>query len=151
MWPLILAVAISKTGRTRDMEDGSGPASALLGMDGFIVAPMPEHNGEWWLLVETTADVVGCPTCGVRATGHGRSIVQVRDLPMAATAVRLIWRKRRWRCSDRDCPTASFTEQHPLVEGSLTRRARAEICRSAKMSECGLGGPSVRGGLGPPP
>jgi transposase len=111
------------------MDDGSGGASALLGMDGFVVRSMDEHDNEWWLLVETTADVVGCPRCGVQATGHGRSVVQVRDLPMAGVAVRLVWRKRRWRCCDRDCPMTSFTEQHPLVEGSLTRRARAEICR----------------------
>lgn len=29
----------------------------------------------------TTATVAGCPSCGVRATGHGRSVVEVRDLP----------------------------------------------------------------------
>jgi transposase len=76
-----------------------------------------------------TQDRPACPRCGVQATGHGRSVIQVRDLPIAGAAVRLVWRKRRWRCCDRDCPTTSFTEQHPLVEGSLTRRGRAEICR----------------------
>jgi transposase len=123
----ILAVATGETGRTRDMEDGSGGASALLGMDGFVVLSMEEHDDEWWLLVETTTDVAGCPTCGVRATGHGRSGRPVRDLPIAGTAVRLIRRKRRWRCTDWDCPRSSFTEQHRFVEGPLTSRVRAEI------------------------
>jgi len=98
-------------------------------MDRFVVLAMTEHDGEWWLLVETTADLVGCPRCGVTAIGHGRSVVQIRDLPASGRAVRVCWRKRRWRCADPDCETKTFTEQSPLVEGSLTTRARAEICR----------------------
>ena len=111
------------------MDDGSGGATALLGMEGFVVLAMSEHESEWWVLVETTVDLVGCPSCGVRAVGHGRSVVQIRDLPASGRAVRLCWSKRRWRCSDPDCETKTFTEQSPLVEGSLTTRARAEICR----------------------
>jgi transposase len=72
------------------MDGGSGGVSALLGMDGFVVTSMDEHDEEWWLLVETTADMVGCPRCGVQATGHGRSVIQVRDLPIAGAAVRLV-------------------------------------------------------------
>ena len=51
------------------MDDGSGDATALLGMEGFVVLAMTEHDGEWWLLVETTMDPAGCPGCGVRAIG----------------------------------------------------------------------------------
>jgi transposase len=112
------------------MGDGSGGATALLGMDGFVVLVMDHVEGEWWLLVETSAAVAGCPDCGVRAVGHGRSTVQIRDLPNSSGAVRLVWRKRRWRCPDADCERKTFVEQSELVEGSLTRRARAEICRA---------------------
>jgi transposase len=111
------------------MDEGSGEATALLGMDGLVVLTMTEEDGEWWLLVETRSEPVGCPGCGVRATGHGRSVVQARDLPVSGKPVRLVWRKRRWRCTDKDCPTTTFSEHSPFVEGSLTRRARAEICR----------------------
>ncbi len=111
------------------MDDRSGGASALLGMDGFVVLSATEDGEELWLLVETKDTVVGCATCGVRAVGHGRSEIQVRDLPIAGRAVRLVWRKRRWLCRDRDCPTKSFTEASELVEGCLTRRAAREICR----------------------
>ena len=111
------------------MDDRSGGASALLGMNGFVVLSATETDDELWLLVETTAQVVGCATCGVRAVGHGRSEVHVRDLPIGGRPVRLVWRKRRWLCSDADCPTKSFTEQSQLVEGCLTRRAAREICR----------------------
>ena len=33
-------------------------------------------------------------------------------------------------CPDPDCERRTFTERSELVEGSLTRRARAEICRA---------------------
>jgi transposase len=102
----------------------SGDATALLGMEGFVVLAMDQTEGEWWLLVETTSDVGACPSCGVRAIGHGRSAIQVRDLPSGGCPVRLVWRKRQWRCADADCDRKTFTEQNPLVEGSLTQRTR---------------------------
>jgi transposase len=111
------------------MVERSGDATALLGMEGFVVLSTTEEEGELYLLVETTADVVGCRRCGVPATGHGRSVVEVRDLPAGGRPVRLVWRKRRWTCLDPDCPAKTFTEQSPLVEGCLTRRAAVEICR----------------------
>ena len=66
------------------MDHGSSGATALLGMDGFVVLASIEEAGELFISVETTADVVGCADCGVRAVGHGRSVVQVRDLPSEA-------------------------------------------------------------------
>ena len=99
------------------MVDGNGVTSALLGMDGFMVLAQDEADGEIWMAVATTADVVGCARCGVRAVGHGRIEVQLRDLPISGRPVRLVWRKRRWRCVDPDCPGGSFTETSPLMEG----------------------------------
>ncbi len=111
------------------MDDRSGGASALLGMDGFVVLSTTETDHQLWLLVETTTAVVGCAACGVRAVGQGRREVQDRDLPIGGRPVRLMWRKRRWLRRDRDCPTKSFTEERALVEGCLTRRAARELCR----------------------
>ncbi len=114
------------------MDDRSGGATALLGIDGFVVLSATEvADGELWLLVETRNTVVGCADCGVRAVGRGRSEVQVRDLPVGGRPMRLVWRKRRWICRDPDCPTQSFTEQSELIEGCLTSRAAREICRLA--------------------
>jgi transposase len=64
-------------------------------MDGFVVLSATEPDDELCLLVETKNTVVGCKNCGVRVVGHGRSEVQVRDLPIAGRPVRLVWRKRR--------------------------------------------------------
>ena len=47
-------------------------ATALLGMDEFVVGAQAEVDGEVWLAVETVTDVVGCDACGTRAVGHGR-------------------------------------------------------------------------------
>jgi transposase len=112
-------------------DHGSDGATALFDMDGFVVRAQMLEDGEWWLLVETTADVVGCPSCGVRAVGHGRRRVQVRDLAIAGRPVRLVWSKRIWRCPDEHCERRTWSETHDAIapRASLTRRVRVEMCR----------------------
>src|SRR4249919_2680587 len=82
------------------MEHNGSGVSALGGLGGFVVRAqlLDEDTGEWWLAVETVEDRGWCPTCGVRAVGHGRRRVKVRDLPMADRPVVLVWAKRLWRC-----------------------------------------------------
>jgi transposase len=106
-------------------------ATALLGMPELVVGAQVDVGGEWWLLVETTAEVVGCEVCGTRAVGHGRRQVKVRDLPMADRPVVLVWRKRLWRCPDADCPMQTWSEDVDEIapRAALTERARAEVCR----------------------
>jgi transposase len=110
---------------------GSEGATALFDMPGFVVRVHAMKAGEWWLQVETTADRVGCRSCGVRAVGRGRRRVEVRDLPIAGRPVGLVWAKRVWRCVESLCATATWTEQDAEIgsRASLTRRARIEICR----------------------
>lgn len=69
-------------------------ATALLGMEEFVVGAQVEVDGEVWLAVETTSDTAACEGCGTRAIGHGRSDVRVRDLPASDRSVVLVWRKR---------------------------------------------------------
>src|SRR4029453_12726683 len=85
--------------------DGSG-VSALVGLDGFVVRAqlLDEPSGEGGLAVESTEDCAWCEACGVRAVGHGRRRVAVRDLPLADRPVVLVWAKRRWRCPEAVCP-----------------------------------------------
>jgi transposase len=106
-------------------------ATALLGMSEFVVGAQMELNGQLWLYVETTADVVACSSCGTKAVGHGRRRVKVRDLPIAGRDVVVVWAKRIWRCVDADCEVRTWSEHHPAIvaRASLTERARAEICR----------------------
>jgi transposase len=112
--------------------DGSG-VSALLGLDGFVVRAqlLEESSGEWWLAVETAEDRAWCPACGVRAIGHGRRRVVMRDLPVADRSVVLVWDKRLWRCAEPACPVRTWSEESDEIapRAVLTERARAEICR----------------------
>ena len=106
-------------------------ATALLGMEEFVVGAQVHVDGEVWLSVETTADVVGCEGCGMRAVGHGRRVVRVRDLPVGDRSVVLVWRKRIWRCPEVDCAVRTWSEETDAIapRAMLTERARAEICR----------------------
>jgi transposase len=61
--------------------------AALLGLDGFVVVTTAEVGGELELLVETTADLVGCPGCGAVARAKDRRPTWVRDLPLGGRAV----------------------------------------------------------------
>ena len=87
----------------------SEDAHALLGMEVFVVLATSEEDGECFVLLEPRNSRTGCPSCGVIATGHGRSVVQVRDLPMGGRPVRLVWRKRRWICEEHDCERRTLT------------------------------------------
>ncbi|WP_409471407.1 transposase family protein [Streptomyces sp. HC307] len=62
----------------------------------------------------TTADEAAraCPSCGVFAV-RVKGFVQTRprDLPFGERKLELVWRKRRWYCTEPACPRRSFTEQ----------------------------------------
>ncbi len=119
------------------MKHRSEGATALLGMPGFVVGAQLEVDGEIWLHVETTAEVVGCSSCGTRAVGHGRRRVKVRDLAIAGRDVVLVWAKRLWRCPDADCEVGTWSERCDDIapRASLSERARAEICRRVGAEE----------------
>jgi transposase len=112
-------------------QHGSASGSILLGLDGFEVTAAEIIDGEWQLEVQTTATVVGCVGCGVRAEAHGRRAVRVRDLPIGGRPVVLCWRKRIWRCREPACSVRTWTERTAAIcpRAVLTERARAEACR----------------------
>jgi transposase len=112
-------------------QHSSASASRLLGLDGFEVITAEVIGGEWQLEIQTTATMVGCQGCGVRAAPHGRRLVRVRDLPVGGRPVVLAWRKRIWRCHEPACEVQTWTEQTAAIRprAVLTCRARAEACR----------------------
>jgi len=105
---------------------GSRGATALVGMAGFVVGAQQLVDGELWLYVETTADLVGCREGGTKAEGHGRARTLVRDLPVSGRPTVLCWWKRRWRCPEEDCEAKTWSETTPEVRprAVLTERAR---------------------------
>jgi transposase len=113
------------------MHDGTGLAEALLGLAGFRVLAVTETPAEVVIEIETTAAVVGCPGCGVRAEAQDRMAVDIRDLPCFGRPARLVWRKRRWRCREVLCGERTWTEtsDHVSTRAVLTHRAGMEACR----------------------
>jgi transposase len=112
-------------------QHSSASASRLLDLDGFEVLTAVVTGGEWQLTVQTTATVVGCVGCGVRAELHGRRAVRVRDLPAGGRPVVLVWRKRIWCCREPACRVRTWTERAAAIGPRmvLTERARVEACR----------------------
>jgi len=90
---------------------GSELAAGLLGLPGFRVLAVAEHDGELQVQVETTEDLVGCPSCAAVAVLHDRRLRLVRDLPAGGRPVLLCWSKRVWRCPHRACPQLTFSER----------------------------------------
>ncbi len=77
------------------------------------------------LTVETSPRLVACRRCGALATGHGRRVRRLNDIPAFGAPVELMWRARRYRCAEPLCSGGSFTEDSDLAPpGSLlTTRA----------------------------
>jgi transposase len=69
---------------------------------------------------------VRCGSCATTATIKDRDTVRLVDLPAFGRPARLVWRKRRWRCANRDCAVGSWTELAPAIAAprlKLTDRA----------------------------
>jgi len=130
------------------MVDGIESDVALLGIPGFRVEAVVESEGELWVGVETTADVVGCPDCGTRAKGKGRRKTVVRDLPTGGRPVRLVWWKRRWSCPDPDCERGSWSESHPQIRPRAVLAERARRWAFTEVGEKGRTVASVASDLG---
>src|SRR4030095_12518594 len=130
-------------------QHSSASASRLLDLDGFEVLAAEIAGGEWQLEVQTTATMVGCVGCGMRAELHGRRVVRVRDLPIGGCPVVLAWGQRSWRCRGPAGGVRTWTEQGAAIRprAVLTERARAEACRRVgKDAHAGGGGARGPGG-----
>jgi transposase len=119
------------------MNDATGLAEVLLGLDGFRVLGVDETSDEVIVTVETTADLVGCSTCGVRAEAQDRVRVDIRDLPCFGRPARLVWTKRRWRCADVDCAAKTWTEDSDHVPPRAVITARAGLESTRQVGELG--------------
>ncbi len=94
----------------------------LVGLGGLhVIGVDRDDGGALTVTVESAAEVMGCPMCGVLAHAHGRVEVHLVDAPAMGAPVRIVWRKRRWVCPDGHCKVRSFVEQDEAV---AARRAR---------------------------
>jgi transposase len=106
-------------------DDTTSLCAALFGLAGFEVLAAADVGGELELLVQTTADLVGCPRCGAVARAKDRRPSWVRDLPIGGRPVVICWVKRVWCCPQPLCEQRTWTERHAAIapRASLTERA----------------------------
>jgi transposase len=119
-------------------------------MAGFVVGVQELIDGEWWLYVETTADVAWCTACGVRAVGHGRSRTAVRDLPIAGRPTVLVFARRRWRCPEAACEVNTWSEHTDALapRASLTERARERLADMVNVEGWSIAAAAAEFGVG---
>ncbi|MBU1492923.1 MAG: ISL3 family transposase [Actinobacteria bacterium] len=129
---------------------GSRGATVMVGMPGFVVGAQELVDGELWLYVETTAEVVGCWGCGTRAVGQGRARTAVRDLAVSGRPTVLMWSKRRWRCPDSDCATRTWSETTEAIapRAVLTERARRRLAEMVNVDGDSIAGAAAAFGVG---
>jgi transposase len=121
-------------------DDTTSVTAALFGLAGFEILAAADVGGELELLVQTTADLVGCPTCGAVARAKDRRPTWVRDLPLAGRAVVVCWVKRIWSCPHPLCERRTWTEQHPAIapRAGMTERARAWAFEQVAMADAAV-------------
>ncbi|WP_453984344.1 ISL3 family transposase [Brevibacterium casei] len=100
----------------------------LAGLTGLHVTAVEFNHdlGSLTVSVESPPTVMGCVSGGVIAHSRGRRDVMLVDAPCFDRPVKLMWRKRTWRCTEPACPTKAFTEQDEQVarpRALLTTRA----------------------------
>ena len=98
----------------------------LVGLPGLHVIKVVEDGPGLVVTVESPPVEGGCRVCGVIAASHGRRTVDLVDAPCFGRPVRVVWRKRTWRCREPACTEMSFTEQDERIarpRGLLTSRA----------------------------
>ena len=99
----------------------------LVGLDGLhVISVERDVGGHLSITVESAPTLVGCRSCGVVAYAHGRVEVRLIDAPAMGQPVRIVWRQRRWLCSEPACPVGSFVEQDERIaapRATLTARA----------------------------
>src|SRR3954452_12067612 len=111
-------------------DDTTSLCAALFGLAGFEVLAAADAGGELELLVQTTADLVGCPACGAVARAKDRRPSWVVALPIGGRPVLLCWWKRIWCCPHPGAGEIGVVEPvegHPVPgggpsQGDLPRR-----------------------------
>lgn len=108
------------------MVDPARMCEILVGLPEVNVLGVEDGRSVIDIHVECQSRRPGCPECGVAAQLKDQRIVTLVDLPCFGKSTRLRWHKRRWRCSDADCPNRSWTEEDRRIAAprlAMTDRA----------------------------
>ena len=110
----------------------SQSSSLLLGLDGITVESVEiAEDRVRTVHVLTAADRVGmCPGCAIRSSrSKGWVATRPRDVKIGSDRPRIVWRKRKWLCTNISCERKSFTESTPSVppRARVTVRVKSEM------------------------
>ena len=104
----------------------------LLGLEGIVVDTVTlGEDGVRVVVVGTAEEWVGkCPKCATRSSrSKGCVTTRPRDTKIGPDRPRIIWRKRKWLCTNILCKRKAFTEATPAVpaRARMTTRAKSEM------------------------
>jgi transposase len=91
--------------------------SLLLGLDGVVVESVHvDVDRTRTIVVLTAPEWVGvCPDCTSRSSrSKGWVSTRPRDIKIGPDIPRIVWRKRKWLCTNILCERNGFTESTPL-------------------------------------
>lgn len=114
----------------------SNGSTLLLGLVGMVVTGVSmAADGTRVVTVGTAAQWVGlCTKCRVRSTKPSRGWVTTRprDIKIGPDRPQIVWRKRKWLCTNASCVKNTFTEATPEVppRARMTTRAKTEMAHA---------------------
>ncbi|WP_136623297.1 transposase family protein, partial [Mycobacterium attenuatum] len=94
----------------------SNGSTVLLGLEGIVVDMVSRNDdGVRIVTVHTAAECVGrCTKCHTRSRrSRGWVITRPRDIKIGADRPQIVWRKRKWLCTNTSCDRKTFTEATP--------------------------------------
>ncbi len=115
----------------------------LVGLPGLHVVGVERDPGGVQVTVESAPVVMGCPSCGVVASSHGRRTVRLVDVPCFGAPTLVWWRKRTWSCPEPSCATGVFTEQDEHIakpRAMLTARACRWVVEQVRREHASIAG-----------
>jgi transposase len=91
----------------------SNGSTLLLGLEGMVVTAVRlGADGSRVITVGTSPEWVGrCTECQVRSTESSRGWVTIRprDIKIGPDRPQIVWRKRKWLCTNTSCEKKAFT------------------------------------------
>jgi transposase len=110
----------------------SNGSTLLVGLEGIVVDTVtPGEDGSRVVIVGTAQRWVGkCPKCLTRSSrSKGWVTTRPRDIKIGPDRPQIVWRKRKWLCTNGLCERKSFTEATPAVPARawMTTRTKSEM------------------------
>lgn len=118
--------------------DVTRPEEVIVGLADVRVLDATDDGELLTIVIETAIDRPPCPTCTRSTYVKERRDLSLVDLPYHGQSSRLVWRKRRFRCSDPTCSQPTWTERDDRIgfpRHSMTTRAGRWV--TFQVGKCG--------------